>query len=387
MWDRQNAAARPYCGRGCAVAVLLVAVIIIAVALLAESGLLYRYFLGPMVSDAENRTVNGIPEGYNLVNTLTYAVLFGLGLVALLRLLRRWSYRMDEGLLAASLPFFLAGGVLRTLEDAELFNGPLRYLFITPAIYFAVAGAFVLAMYAGKLARERPSSTLPALVAVVPLLLVQYAFALSGGTNFTLPLYQPLLFAALSVILATRMSSRADAGLAAVGAAGLFILVTAAAYLINFPSSSEWLGAYSMLNGMPTLHPPEMLIIPGTAAVLTALVYAMGRWPPAEFIAAPINLLMYFAHFLDGAATWRGIEVYGYSEKHTFPSLLIDVTSPLVMLPMKFILVTAIIVLLDRALADELRSRPQLLTGLKYAVVLLGLAPGVRDLLRIAFGV
>ncbi len=57
------------------------------------------------------------------------------------------------------------------------------------------------------------------------------------------------------------------------------------------------------------------------------------------------------------------------------------------MLPMKFILVTAIIVLLDRALADELRSRPQLLTGLKYAVVLLGLAPGVRDLLRIAFGV
>lgn len=386
MLDRQNAAARPRRVL-LAAALLLIALLTVVVMIAFDSGFLYRYFIGPIVSDAEGRTVNGIAEGYNPLNTLTYAILFALGLMALLLLLRRWNYRMDVALLAASLPFFLAGGVLRVLEDAMLFNGPLRYLFITPAIYIVVASAFVLALYAGKVARGKPSIMVPAMLGIAPLLIAQYAIALTpGATNFSLPLYQPLLFALLSIMLAMKLPPRFGPT-AVVGAAGIFVLVSAAACLAYFPSSTSWLDAYSMALGTPTMHAVELLIIPGTAAALTALVYTAGRWPRTAFLATPINLLMYFAHFLDGAATWRGIEAYGYAEKHVFPSLLIDGASPLVMLPMKFILVTAIIVLLDRVLADEFRTREQLLIGLKYAVILLGLAPGVRDMMRIALGV
>jgi len=380
-----------YPERYLAAALLLAALVIIALALLfpQEFGhdVLYRYFWGPIVSDAEGRTVDGIREGYTVVNTLAYAILLGAGLVALLLLLRRWGYRMDKMLVFATLPFLLLGGALRVLEDAALFNGALRYLFITPPIYLFVAGVFVLALLAGKFARTR--GLLAPAAAVGTLLAVYYAAVLvPGGMSFSLSLAQPVVLAALSLLLAQMLMRRIPNDLAAVAGIGFFLLVLSAAYLASFASSPEWLAASEAVSGRPPVPAyGELLIIPGIAALLTIAVAALGRLPRFTLLAGPVELLMYFSHFLDGAATARGLEIYGYAEKHALPALLIDSFSPLIMLPLKFIIVTLVIVLLDVVLKDELSSRPQLALGLKYAVVVLGLAPGVRDMLRIALGV
>lgn len=372
---------------------LLAPLIVILIALLfpqALDGALYRYFLGPIVSDAEGRTVDGVREGYNAVNTLVYAGLLGLGLAALLLLLPRWGYRMDARLLLASLPFFLLGGTVRALEDTVLFNGALRYLFITPLVYYLVAGLFVLALYAGRRARAEPNDQ-AVLVALAAVVAAYYLVTLlwPDMLNYILSPLQPVVLAALSLVL-YRVLARRGAGedLAAVAAVGFFLVVLSLAYLVQFPSSAGWQAAYGSVSGEPP-RPAylELLVIPALAAFLTAGVAVLARLPRLALLAAPANLLMYFAHFLDGAATYRGLELYGYAEKHALPGLLVEATSPLVMLPLKFAVVTAVVLILDRLLKDELSPRPQLAMGLKFAVVLLGLGPGTRDLVRIVLGV
>jgi len=375
-------------------ALLLVPLIIAVVAALYPETVgefLYRYFIGPIVSDAEGRPIEGVREGYNIFNTAVYAALFGLGLAALLLVLRRWRYRMDLRLLLASVPFFLLGGTLRALEDTALFAGPLRYLFITPLIYYLVAGLFVLALLAGARARTSRSPYLATATALAVLLSLYYITTLLWPDllSFVLAPVQPVVLALLSMLLHQVLLRRGvDAATAAVATVGFFPLVLSAAYLARFPSSAEWVSAFVEVSGsLPEPAYAELLIIPALAALLTAAVALLARVPQLAFLATLPNLLMYFAHFLDGAATYRGLELYGYGEKHALPGLLIEATSPLVMLPLKFLIVTAVIVLIDRVLKEDLESRPQLAMGLKYAVVLLGIGPGTRDLVRIALGV
>jgi uncharacterized membrane protein len=45
---------------------------------------------------------------------------------------------VDERFIYSIIPFILAGSSLRVLEDANVFSAPLKYLFITPNIYFVV---------------------------------------------------------------------------------------------------------------------------------------------------------------------------------------------------------------------------------------------------------
>ena len=100
------------------------------------------------------------------------------------------------------------------------------------------------------------------------------------------------------------------------------------------------------------------------------------------------NLLMFFAHFLDGAATYRGMSLYGYTEKHVLPTTVIQaVGTPAIMLPFKFLLVLALILVLDILFEEDLKRYPNLANIVKFGVVFLGLAPGVRDMIRITMGV
>jgi len=100
------------------------------------------------------------------------------------------------------------------------------------------------------------------------------------------------------------------------------------------------------------------------------------------------TLVLFAAHFLDGAATFRGLDTYGYSEKHVIPSLLIDLTgTAAVMLPLKLAVVSAVVYLLDIEYRNDLAESPNLGWLVKVAILVLGLAPGMRDMLRLAMGV
>lgn len=89
---------------------------------------IYKYYISGIVND----------ESYNPVDTVTYAILLGISIFGVLRLLERLRIKIDTRFIAAVTPYILAGSSLRVLEDSDIFTPPLKYLFITPIIYFVI---------------------------------------------------------------------------------------------------------------------------------------------------------------------------------------------------------------------------------------------------------
>jgi len=89
-----------------------------------------RYYVDPIVNDA----------GYNVVNTLTWAMVLVLCVYILysLKVFRRLGVTIDQRFAAGVVCYVLFGSSLRVLEDADIFAPPLKYIFITPNIYFVV---------------------------------------------------------------------------------------------------------------------------------------------------------------------------------------------------------------------------------------------------------
>jgi uncharacterized membrane protein len=84
-----------------------------------------RYYIDPIVYN----------EGYNVVNTLTYAIILAISLFAILKLMALLKLKIDERLIMAIAPFIILGASLRNLEDVHLLSPPLSYMFITPLVY------------------------------------------------------------------------------------------------------------------------------------------------------------------------------------------------------------------------------------------------------------
>ncbi|MCD4808996.1 MAG: DUF63 family protein [Methanosarcinales archaeon] len=97
----------------------------------------YKYYIDPIISDA----------GYNPVNTITWAILLGLCLFGVLKLLEKMDVRADWEFTKVIIPYIIAGSTLRVIEDAELFEPPIKYLFITPPIYLLMFAITVLLLF------------------------------------------------------------------------------------------------------------------------------------------------------------------------------------------------------------------------------------------------
>lgn len=96
-----------------------------------------RYYINPI-------TYN---EGYNVVNTLTYAIILGISLFAILKLMSILKIKIDERLIISTAPYILLGASLRVVEDVKFLSPPFSYLFITPFVYmlaFVITAAVLL---------------------------------------------------------------------------------------------------------------------------------------------------------------------------------------------------------------------------------------------------
>jgi uncharacterized membrane protein len=91
--------------------------------------------------------------GYNIVNTLTYAVLLLIIAVILLKLIKKLNIPIDKEFIFALSPFMIFGGMARALVDGEVF--PHTPLLITPGIYFTIAGIALFIAVFGVLFREK----------------------------------------------------------------------------------------------------------------------------------------------------------------------------------------------------------------------------------------
>lgn len=95
---------------------------------------IYKYYISGIINDAS----------YNPVDTVTYAILLGISIFGVLKLLDRLEVEIDTRFIIAVTPYVLAGSSLRVLEDSNIFTPPLRYLFITPVIYFVIFAVTVM---------------------------------------------------------------------------------------------------------------------------------------------------------------------------------------------------------------------------------------------------
>ena len=363
-------------------------------------GFVWRYIWGPIVADAEGAAQGDIAEGYNPVNTAVYAIILAVAVIGIWRAFAYLRIRLDSAFMVAMVPWVLLGSTARALEDAALFtrDGQLVYIFISPLIYIFIGllvfGLVIASHHIERVARDagRLQGVLWAgLVLLGFNLVIAAVHGMAGGhmedhaPYWLLPVLSAMGLAALWW-WSGRREGRVEMT-AQVAMLGSVMLALALYYVVLWASGEGW-GTTDR-----GLHPEELLAIPGIALAATfgtlALYWALARrYPALAAFLIPVAIMLFASHYLDGAATWRGIDVHGYSEKHVIPSLLIELTGTAsVMLPLKFAVVTFVVYLMEVAFREDLKDSPNLAWLVKVAVMVLGLAPGMRDMLRLAMGV
>ena len=120
----------------------------------------------------------------------------------------------------------------------------------------------------------------------------------------------------------------------------------------------------------------------GTALAI-GLLLSRQALPALSFLDDRFNLMIIYAHMLDASSTFLGVDWFGYYEKHVVPTFLIDLAgTAAVMYPLKLIVLLPALSVIDKSIED--RSLRNLT---KLALITLGLAPAVRNTLRLALGV
>ena len=343
------------------------------------SGFLWRYFWGPIDADAHNAAcavrADGVVRrfaeestcqtaaaqgmvvarpGYTFVSEIGYALTLLFMLIGVLLLVERLGVGTDRRLLYALLPFVLFGGALRVVEDANdavpadataAIAYPANALIISPVIYVTM---FLL--------------TLAALLA------------------------------------ALRLARRDIVGeyYGALAALGTLALAVTLGYLTFLTTTTEALGFY-----------PQMLVLTlGIASAIAGGVYlAIDRIEPAINAGTGfVGLAVVWAQAVDGVANvlasdwWNVIGLpFQYTAKHPVNAIIVGVTETVFppsfveavgdswpFLVVKVALAVGILWLFDDRIVEE---SPRYSLLLLLAVIVVGLGPGTRDMLRATFGI
>jgi uncharacterized membrane protein len=271
------------------------------------------YYLDPIRGD----------EGYNPVNTLTWAVVLGICIFGVFKLLEKLEVKITPRFIASVLPFVLAGSSLRVIEDspADIFHPPFSYLLITPNIYFLV---FVI---------------------TVGCLWISIRLQKAGVVKDF-----HLTFASFGLVW-------------------FFINL---AILLHFEN---------------IVFPFVPLFVLGAGTGLTFIFYLIARHFKSSIFTDPLNLSILMVHMMDASSTYIGVDKLGYFEKHVVPTYLINLTgTALVMYPLKLIIFMGVLYILDTQFDDDERSL-NLKVLIKMVILILGLSPATRNTIRMMLGI
>ena len=249
-------------------------------------------------------------QGYNPVNTITFAIILIIAVYLIFRYLNRLGIPFDLRFSVSNLTFVVLGSSVRVIEDAAFLKPPVSYFFMTPFIYIII---FLI--------------TFPSLLITFKLKdkdYWRYHAALGGFLSLAILIF---LFSSLKIV-------------------NWWVL----------PLSLLGASAFTLL-----------------FRIIASRVGKMNN---------PTSTLVMLAQMTDGFATFLGIQYLGYWELHVLPRFLINTFGPWIMVPAKFLLFLAIIYLLDTSEeGDDVKE------FIKFVLIVLGFAPGIRDALRMTFSV
>ena len=390
-----------------------------------------EHFVSPIQSDAcEAGEVGCDKTGakYNTYNTLAYGFCFFIFFTIINELLEYWKIVIDDKFVFNSIPLLILGGVVRVLEDADSFEPPIQYIMISPLIYGTITA---IALFFLSLGVWLSKSDLPSKIKAIGLisfaigsyglwwyfapgewihpsswsLIVLSAVALTAEFLRSKPLKDPVMFfgiaSTLLVILAYLNLSQNEL----VNPEMLWDTVIIAGLLTALIWSLSWFisnqGIPNIMFGLLfILFSFNLYLVRGVEnnsiiimfmslgviiSLIGSLSFSHSKWAPAAHMLNPLYLILYFGHFIDGSATYLGIDNYGYVEKHVLPTWFIETFgTAIVMLPLKFLVVTGVIVALENE--EHKEDQKQMISLLILFLLALGLGPGTRDILRIMFG-
>ena len=325
------------------------------------------HFVDPIMADSKGEA----GAKYNIYNTTAYGFCFFLLFMFIHQLLSDLKIELNDRFVFASVPLLILGGVVRTLEDADMFEPPLQYFFISPLVYgsLVVYGLFVLAVGVWVSRNLLPSLTKG--IGLGSLAILSYGIWWYFAPGDWLP---PSSWALL-VLCASALTAEFYRGQPLRDPVLLFGITNTLVLVWTCLNLSQ--------NEMKN---PEML----WDTLIVALVSLYLVWLASLSLGitekiTPLYWLLFFGHFIDGSATFLGIDEYGYTEKHVLPDFFINYfDTAAVMLPLKFLVVTGVIYALESEKSAE--DEPQMVALLLMFLLALGLGPGTRDVLRIMFG-
>jgi uncharacterized membrane protein len=119
------------------------------------------------------------------------------------------------------------------------------------------------------------------------------------------------------------------------------------------------------------------MFVLGIVGIWSLAFFGLSKLKPKLLSIQNAGILV--AHLFDASSTFTALTFYGFYEQHVLPSFLIDKFGPWVMFPLKIIVVWTVLEVIDRSKEDEFLKR-----FLKIAILVLGLALGLRDFLTIS---
>lgn len=348
---------------------------------------IWKYFWGPVVADATGHPVSyhGIQaaEGYTFISELIYGLLLIAAIYALYRIFIILGIVVDARFVLLSLPFILLGPVTRVLEDSGLFNKPLSYFFISPLIYIQIGILFFLSLLFGKYLEKKKDEIKIFTISlfIITLFFILCNFLLSARIGYSLHPFFFIIFSIISLLIF--FLSKKDY-LSAFFSLGILFLLPWISYIAIWMYGERW-ASYS------ETHSIIIPLVITIASSITILTYIFARFFKIKAYASILNLSLIFAHMIDGWTSYFAVVDpfhmgLSYGEKHPLPLLLMQkfgLSYPII----KFVVIIAIIYAMDIYLKEELKEKLTLANLIKFFILILGLAPGLRDMLRIAMGI
>jgi uncharacterized membrane protein len=275
------------------------------------SDFIYKYYIDPIRYE----------QPYNIVETLTYAVI----LVAAVFLIYRWFKKSDIAIdgpfVLATIPYVIFGGVLRVIQDTHMIQSDIQFLIVTPFIYF------IIFFY------------------TISILIISRYLTKQGMWGNYLTLY---------------------------AGAGIFSVFCVSLVLVGWGMTHAHLDLF------------VLAVIPLMAVTATILVWSFMRYVLKwKYVTDPLYLTLLFGQLLDASATSYGIDLHPsihYIEQHVVGSSLIEMThTAFVMFPLKLVVLFPAIYIMEQYRKE---ANPAFWHLVLLAMIVVGFAPGIRDMTR-----
>jgi uncharacterized membrane protein len=260
-------------------------------------------------------------QPYNIVETLTYALI----LVAAVFLIYRWFKKSDIAIdgpfVLATIPYVIFGGVLRVVQDTHMIQSDIQFLIVTPFIYF------IIFFY------------------TISILIISRYLTKQGMWGNYLTLY---------------------------AGAGIFSVFCVSLVLVGWGMTHAHLDLF------------VLAVIPLMAITATIMVWGFMRYVLNwKYVSDPLYLTLLFGQLLDASATSYGIDLHPsvrYIEQHVVGSSLIEMThTAFVMFPLKLVVLFPAIYIMEQYRKE---ANPAFWHLVLLAMIVVGFAPGIRDMTR-----